>query len=163
MNTENQDPDSAAPSKSEVRIHVDRRAVNSPDPTTGRDLYHLGRLPPDHLLYREVEGNYEDLLISNDAEQVSIHQDERFYSTEGHAKGYAVIVNGRPKKVHRSKLTFMQVVALAFDPIPNGPNWVFTITYRHGPSGNLQGTLIDGESVRIKNGMIFNVTATDKS
>ena len=27
-------------------------------------------------------------------------------------------------------LTFMQVVALAFDPVPSGPDWVFTVTYR---------------------------------
>lgn len=146
-----------------VRIHIDRRPLNSPNPTTGHALYRLGHLPPDHLLYREVHGDHEDQLIPDDNKEMLLQQDEHFYGTEGHEKGYTVIVNGRPKKVHQSKLTFMQVVALAFDPIPDGPNWVFTITYRHGPASNPQGTLIDGQSVRIKNGMVFNVTATDKS
>ncbi len=167
---DHQQPEDSAPadphcpqSASSIRIHIDRRPLLSPNPTTGHALHRLGHVPPDHFLYREVHGNHEDELISDNDEAVRLHQDEHFYSAEGHRKGYTVIVNGRPKRVHQSKLTFMQVVALAFDPIPDGPNWVFTITYRNGPASNPEGSLIEGQSVRIKNGMIFNVTATDKS
>lgn len=152
---------SATPHK--VRIHIDRRPYESPNPTTGEALYRLGGVAHCHVLYREVQGNHEDVMIRNDGEQVRLHEDEHFYSGEGHEKGYTIVVNGRKKTVHQSKLTFAQVLALAFEPVPSGPNWVFTVTYRNGPAGNPQGTLLDGQHVRIKNGMIFNATATDKS
>jgi hypothetical protein len=81
----------------------------------------------------------------------------------GHDKGITIIVNGRRKVVAKDSLSFMEVVALAFDPVPSGPNIVFTITFRAGPPENREGTLAEGGSVKIKNGMVFNVTATDKS
>lgn len=54
-------------------------------------------------------------------------------------------------------------MALAFENPPTGPNIVFTITYRRGHGDKPEGTLVEGGTVRIKDGMIFNVTATDKS
>ena len=80
-----------------------------------------------------------------------------------HTKEFTIVVNGRKKVVTTEVLTFDQIVALAFDPVPTGPNIVFTITYRRGPRANPEGTLIEGGSVEIKNEMVFNVTATDKS
>jgi Multiubiquitin len=79
---------------------------------------------------------------------------------EHHEHEYTVIVNGRSKKVEQSELSYDEVVALAFDPVPSGPNVVITVTWRHG---NESGTLIAGESVEVKDGMKFDVTATDKS
>lgn len=78
-------------------------------------------------------------------------------------KSRTVIVNGREKEVTTKELSFDAVVALAFDPVPSGPNWVFTITYRRGEGNKPEGTLAPGESVKVKDGMVFNVTATDKS
>jgi hypothetical protein len=55
------------------------------------------------------------------------------------------------------------VVALAFNPVPVGPNVQFSVTYRKGPPKNHEGTMTEGETVRIKDGMIFDVTETNKS
>lgn len=76
-------------------------------------------------------------------------------------KDVTIIVNGREKTVSKDDMTFGEIVALAFDAAP-GANTLFTVTYRRG-HGNKEGTLVEGESVKIKDGMIFNVTATDKS
>jgi hypothetical protein len=78
-------------------------------------------------------------------------------------KAYTIIVNAREKMVTTKTLTFAEVVALAFDPPPAGPNIMFTITYRRGEGNKPQGSLVEGENVKLKEGMIFNVTATDKS
>lgn len=78
-------------------------------------------------------------------------------------KGKTVIVNGRPKVVETKELAFTQVVNLAFDDVPTGENVMFTVTYRRGHGNKPEGTLIEGESVKVKEGMVFNVTATDKS
>ena len=80
-----------------------------------------------------------------------------------HHKEFTIIVNGRPKVVTQKELSFSEIVALAFDNPPTGPNIVFTVTYRKGEGNKPEGTLIEGETVKIKDGMIFNVTATDKS
>ncbi len=80
-----------------------------------------------------------------------------------HNKEFTIIVNARKKEVAGKKLTFDQVVALAFNPVPTGPNVMFTITYRHGPKENPEGSLLESGTVEIKNQMVFNVTQTDKS
>jgi hypothetical protein len=69
-----------------------------------------------------------------------------------------IIVNGRPKKVAGPSISFEQVVALAFNPVP--PNAFFTVTWSHGNQG---GSLTPGNSVTVKNGMKFDVTETGQS
>jgi Multiubiquitin len=82
---------------------------------------------------------------------------------EDRTKRFKIIVNARSKEVTGDDQSFEQIVALAFNPVPTGPNIVFTVTFRKGPRENPEGTLTPGETVEIKDGMIFDVTATDKS
>jgi hypothetical protein len=92
-------------------------------------------------------------------ENLQAHKHEE----HAHNKEFSIIVNGRNRVVTKRELSFAEVVALAFDPVPTGQNIVFTITYRRGEGHKPEGTLVEGETVKIKEGMIFNVTATDKS
>lgn len=78
-------------------------------------------------------------------------------------KNITIIVNGRQKVVTAKELSFHQVVALAFDTPPTGQNIVFTVTYRKGEGNKPEGTMVEGDEVKVKDGMVFNVTATDKS
>ena len=142
-----------------VRIHIDRQPFESKNPTTGAALYKLGNVAAHRELFKEVSGDQEDAEIPKDDQEVRLTQDEHFYSQ----KEITVIVNGRKKETVETKLTFDEVVKLAFDSPPTGPNILFTITYRNGPKQNPEGTLVKGHSIKIKNGMIFNVTTTDKS
>jgi hypothetical protein len=75
---------------------------------------------------------------------------------------YAIVVNGRPRTVASNEISFDEVVALA-DNLPSGENVVYTITYRRGHGHKPEGTLTEGHTVKVKEGMIFNVRATDKS
>lgn len=84
-------------------------------------------------------------------------------SEKEHGKEFTIVVNGRQKVVAQRELSFSALVALAFDNAPNTGNTIYTITYRRGEGNKPEGTLVEGESVQIKDGMIFNVTATDKS
>ena len=147
--------------KHEVRIHIDENRYESPNPTTGEALYKLGNVAPGLELYREVTGDREDREIENGLETVHLKEDEHFHS--GQPEEFTIIVNGRKKEVSTKTLSFDQIVALAFSPVPVGPNVMFTITYRKGPHKNPEGTLTEGGSVRIKDGMIFDVTETNKS
>lgn len=78
-------------------------------------------------------------------------------------KSSTIIVNGRQKVVNAKELSFTQVVALAFDNPPTGQDIVFTVTYRKGEGNKPEGTMVEGDLVKVKDGMIFNVTATNRS
>jgi hypothetical protein len=146
-----------------VEIFIDETRYLSPNPTTGTALYLLGNVPSGLELYREVSGDRTDPPVPNGPESIHLKQDEHFHSSPLRVTDVTIIVNGRKKVVAAKELSFDAVVELAFDPVPTGPNIMFTITYRHGPRANPEGSLTDGTRVKIKDGMIFNVTPTDKS
>lgn len=144
----------------EVRVHIDQRRFMTPPMTTGEALYRLGEVPPHHELFREVTGDHEDTPVPNNGEAVHLRQDEHLHAGP---REITLIVNGRKRKVMRRKESFADIVALAFDPVPTGPNIMFTITYRNGPHRNPEGSLLEGQTVSVRDGMIFDVTPTDKS
>lgn len=78
-------------------------------------------------------------------------------------KTVTILVNGREKSVPKDELTFNKLISLAFDNPPTGPQICFTITYRRGHGKKPEGNLAEGESVNAKEGMIINVSYTDKS
>jgi len=79
----------------------------------------------------------------------------------GHNKVYSIIVNGRRREVTDHKLSYLQVVQLAFSGETPTDKVVFTVTYST-PHGK-DGSLVDGQEVVIKDGLIFNVNKTDQS
>lgn len=83
--------------------------------------------------------------------------------SNGQDKETTIVVNGRQKTVASKTLTFDEVVALAFDNPPTGENVLFTITYQRGMGNKPEGSLTVGEEVKVKEGMIFNVTSTNRS
>ena len=149
--------------KNEARIHIDQQPHLSPNPTTGDALYALGRVQPGLDLFFEVGGDREDPEVPRGPEVVHLKQDEHFHSGPPLVKEFDIIVNTRKKIVTTREVSFNQIVALAFDPVPVGPNILFTITYRRGPRANPDGHLLEGGTVKVKDGMVFNVRATDKS
>ena len=83
---------------------------------------------------------------------------------QGPAKQCTIYVNSRPKLIPAKELlSFDEIVVLAFGTVEQNPNIVYTVTYRRGEGNKPEGTLVKGESVKPKNGMIFDVTRTDKS
>lgn len=142
-----------------VRIHIDREVFESPSSTTGEALYKLARLPKNRELFREVSGDHEDELVPRDETVIKLKKDEHFYSQ----KAVTITVNGEPHETTETRLSFEEVVKIAYPVPPPGTCIEFTVTYRDGPRANPKGTLTAGHSVRIKNKMKFDVTATDRS
>jgi hypothetical protein len=83
---------------------------------------------------------------------------------KGPDKAITIIVNAEEKPVSAGTLSFDEVVSLAYngDP-PAGENWLFTVTFRRGHGNKPEGSLVEGETVKLKDGMVFNVTGTDQS
>ena len=83
-----------------------------------------------------------------------------------------IVVNARQKVVSVSDLTpdgeinFDQVIELVSDTpgwLSPGPNIVYTVSYRNAAGRPPDGDLLEGQSVKIQDGTIFNATTTDKS
>lgn len=75
-----------------------------------------------------------------------------------------IIVNGRSREVAKEELSYSDVVLLAFENASFTDTTIYTVTYKRG--GNPQrpeGVMVNGDIVKVKKGMVFNVTATDKS
>ena len=83
-------------------------------------------------------------------------------ANEHDKKEVTIVVNGRQKVVTKTEMTFAEIVALA-DGIQTGPDIEITVTYSRGDDKKPKGNLVDGDTVKVKDGMIFNVTATHKS
>lgn len=149
--------------KYQVRIHIDEKPYESPNPTTGEALYRLGHVQPGYDLFREVKGDREDPVVENDDEPIHLREDEHFHSDPAQPRKYTIIVNGQKKVVTTRTVSFAEIVKLAFPTPPEGANILYTVSYEDGPRINPQGSLKEGQSVVVKNWMIFNVTATDKS
>ena len=86
---------------------------------------------------------------------------ERDKGNGGHET--TIIVNGQQKPVAGEEISFDEVVAIALHPVPEGPYVLITVAYRGGYGEKPQGTLTKGQSVKVRKGMIFDVTATDRS
>jgi len=143
----------------QVRVHIDREVYESPDPTTGEALYELGQIPKHRDLFREVNGDQEDQLVPRDGSKLDLKKDEHFYSQ----KALTISVNGEAHETTETRLSFDDLVRIAYPVPPSGSLIEFTVTYRNGPSANPKGTLTTGHSVKLKNKMMFDVTATDRS
>lgn len=72
-----------------------------------------------------------------------------------------ILVNGQPKRIEDNHLSYAQLVRIAFPEID--PRTAYTVTYDKGPKQNPEGSMSPGDTVKIQNGMVFNVTPTGKS
>lgn len=114
-----------------------------------------GNYPDYHI--RNIKGI--DTPISNPDSTIDnnldVEKDEK--------KEHNIIINGRNKTIIGKEATFLQIVECA-NIIQNITiNTIVTITYKRGIGNKSEGTMVEGDSVKIKEGMIFNVSATDKS
>lgn len=78
-------------------------------------------------------------------------------------KTFLITVNARQKRVDHDELSFDELVDLAFDDPARGPQIVFTITFRDAGGRIAEGELDEGQTLKVRDGTIINVTRTDQS
>ena len=78
-------------------------------------------------------------------------------------KTFLITVNARQKRVDHDELSFDELVDLAFDDPARGPQIVFTITFRDAGGRIPEGELDEGQTLKVRDGTIINVTRTDQS
>jgi len=146
-----------------VRVHIDGRRLELPNPIAGAVLYAAAHVADGEVLYREVSGDHEDQLVAKELASVTLVQDEHLYGAHPHKIEHFIIVNARRKTVTGRKISFEKVVKLAFPDGPPTPQTVYTVAYSNGPPRNPEGKMVAGQTVRIRDGMVFDVTETSRS
>jgi hypothetical protein len=76
-------------------------------------------------------------------------------------KTVTIVINGRPQTVEKDEISYEEIVA--WSGVEMGENIEVTVSYTRGDDRKPKGTLGPGDKVKAKDGMIFNVTATNKS
>jgi hypothetical protein len=80
-------------SREQVTITIDAKHHESPTPTTGKALYALGDVQPEHKLYRESpDSEREDPPMPQDDSDIHLHEGEKFYS-EPNRKEVEIIID----------------------------------------------------------------------
>ncbi len=76
-----------------------------------------------------------------------------------------IIVNAEDKllPMGTKQLSYADVVKLAYGSYDSGATIIYTVSYSNGPEQNRKGNLVKGESVWVQEGMVFNVSRSDKS
>lgn len=121
------------------------------------DIYRYAGLDDDLELILDSAG--DDVIPLDGEVRLDGMGVERIRSRE--AKTVTIKVNGRPRSVEKRRHSYREIAALAY-PNPDFEKFNYTITYLHGVHG-AEGDLVEGETIEVKNGMVFNVRRSDKS
>ena len=78
-------------------------------------------------------------------------------------KTVTIVVEGTPHKWPEEYITYDQVVTLEVPDYAQNPQITYTVIYKRGPRNKPEGTLSKGGTVKVVEGMVFNVTTTGKS
>lgn len=74
-----------------------------------------------------------------------------------------ILVNGEEKEVSKDKISYEEVIRLAFGQYEENEDINYTVIYFKGNNNKPNGFLLKGQVVMVKKGMRINVTRTNKS
>ena len=78
-------------------------------------------------------------------------------------KMVTIYVEGTPHEWPKGEITYAEVVTLEVPNYPQHPEITYSVKYKKGDGNKPEGILAPGESVKVKEGMIFNVSETGQS
>jgi len=83
---------------------------------------------------------------------------------EAKEKTVTIIVEGTAHPWPKGEdITYAQVVTLEVPDYAQHPEITYSVKYRKGPGRKPEGILPPGGSVKVKDGMVFNVSETGQS
>lgn len=144
------------------RIHLDDRAIDwGAQHISGATLKALAGVDvEDFDVWQLVVGGADTLIGNKEYADLDKPGVERFATKPF---SVTIIVNARKRAVTKRRISYWEVVKFAFPDAQPDPLKVYTVNYDHGPHQNPEGWLVEGQIVKVKEGMTFYVTFTDKS
>jgi len=130
---------------------------------TGLTIKRLVGKDDDNVeLVQELEDTPDQVVEDEDEVRIGRRGVEKFKTRPANVD-VKIIVNAREKEWKKKKISYDEVVNLAYPTPPAGQCIVYTVTYHNGPRHRPEGTLTENHKVKVKDGMVFNVQYTDKS
>ncbi|OPY55991.1 MAG: hypothetical protein A4E55_02312 [Pelotomaculum sp. PtaU1.Bin035] len=74
-----------------------------------------------------------------------------------------IYVESTPHEWPKGEITYAEVVTLEVPDYPQHPEITYSVTYSRGHGNKPEGTLSPGGTVKVKEGMRFNVSETGQS
>ena len=78
-------------------------------------------------------------------------------------KDALIYIRGRKYEFKAEKISYKEVVDLAYPNGKHGPDYEYDVTWKDGPKDQSEGILKEGETILVVEGMKFDVKFTDKS
>jgi Multiubiquitin len=85
------------------------------------------------------------------------------HGTADQKKTVTIIVEGTPHEWPEKEITYAEVVTLEVPDYTQHLEIIYSVTYKRGQGNKPEGILVPGASVKIKEGMVFNVSETNQS
>ena len=126
---------------------------------TGADIRGFGLIPENQELV--LDSARDRVLDEGDVVKLSRKGVERFRTREPRTVSFWV--NGTEKTLKKGKYSFADIVRLAFPHAVFGGNKCYTVGWDQGPRNQEAGELFEDAKLRIIEGIIIDVSATDKS
>lgn len=83
---------------------------------------------------------------------------------EGLKHEYTIVVEATEHQWLEDYITYEGVVGLEFPDYAEHPDITYSVKYQRGHGNKPEGILVKGgEPIRVKNGMVFNVSPTGQS
>jgi hypothetical protein len=144
------------------RFELDDRRFDWGAPQiSGLTLKKLARVDSDtHSVWMDVPQGGDQQIADGAYASLTGNKTERFYTSRNKV---TLIVNLDAKQWGERRISYEQVTLLAYPDPPPGIVITYTVEYEGGPASNPHGSITEGESVKVKDGMIFSVTETGRS
>jgi hypothetical protein len=85
------------------------------------------------------------------------------HGNPGQGHTVTIIVEGTPHRWSKERINYDEVVTLEVPDYAQHQEITYSVKYKNGPSDRPEDTLAKGESVKVKDGMIFYVSETGQS
>lgn len=144
------------------RFFLDERAFDWGAPyISGATIKRLAGMQSETTeVWLDAAGGHDRLIDDNEMVDLASPGTERFVTR---TIQITIKVNSRDRVVDHRVLIYWEVVKLAYPEAMPSDQIIYSIDYASGPHQNPNGSLVDTQSVTVKEGMKFYVTPTDKS
>jgi hypothetical protein len=82
---------------------------------------------------------------------------------EREKKTVTIVVEGTKHEWPKDEISYAEVVTLEVPDYAQHPEITYSVTYKRGQGNKPEGTLVPGATVKVKEGMVFNVSETGQS
>lgn len=144
------------------RIYLDERALDwGASHISGATIKRIAGVPGATTdVWLDAAGGQDRLIDDKEMVNLASPETERFVTRPIRI---TIKVNSRDREVDHRVSTYWELVKLAYPDAVPSDQVIYSIDYASGPRQNPNGSLVEGQSVILKEGMKFYVTPTDKS